>query len=111
MSKPLWLYEQVQRNPFGSTHYYWIDAGLAHTVPAELLQADSFIRLAQQHQRFLLLCYPHDPSREVHGFDAAALAQHAGVERTRWVAQRRHCCCLSFGSDHANHLKTKRLSS
>ena len=87
MSKPIWLYEQAQRNPFGSTHYYWIDAGISHTVPAELLQAASFIRLAQQHRRFLLLCYPHDPEREVHGFDAAALAQRAGVERTRWVAR------------------------
>jgi len=87
LSKPIWLYEQVQRNPFGSSHYYWIDAGLSHTVPAELLQAASFIRLAQLQQRFLLLCYPHDPVREVHGFDAAALAQRAGVERTRWVAR------------------------
>lgn len=87
MSKPIWLYEQAQRNPFGSSHYYWIDAGISHTVPAELLQATSFIRLAQQHQRFLLLCYPHDPAREVHGFDAEALAQRAGVDRTRWVAR------------------------
>lgn len=87
MTKPLWLYEQAQQNPFSSTHLYWIDAGLGHTVPAELLQAASFIRLAQQHQRFLLLCYPHDPQREVHGFDAAALARLAGVERTCWVAR------------------------
>lgn len=87
MTKPLWLYEQAQRNPFGSSHYYWVDAGLAHTVPAELLNAQAFIRLAALHQRFLLLGYPYDPDREVHGFDAAALAQLSGVDRTRWVAR------------------------
>ena len=87
LTKPLWLYEQVQRSPFGSTHYYWVDAGLGHTVPAELLNADAFKRLAALHQRFLLLGYPYDPDREVHGFDAEALARLAGVERTRWVTR------------------------
>ena len=87
LSKPLWLYQQAQSNPFFSTHFYWIDAGLGHTVPTELLSAESFLRLARLHSRFLLLCYPYDPQREVHGFDAAALARLAGVERTRWVAR------------------------
>lgn len=86
-SKPLWLYEQAQRNPFGSTHLYWIDAGLGGDVAPELLQAASFVRLAQQHRRFLLLCHPHAAEGVVHGFDAAALAQRAGVARTRWVAR------------------------
>lgn len=87
LTKPLWLLEQAQRNPFGNTHFYWIDAGLGHTVPAHLLHADVFRRLAALHHRFLLLAYPYDPVNEVHGFDAAALAHLAGVERTRWVAR------------------------
>jgi hypothetical protein len=85
-SKPLWLFEQAQRNPFGSTHLYWIDAGIGRDVAPELLHATSFSRLAQQHRRFLLLCHAHEPEREVHGFAAEALAQRAGVERTRWLA-------------------------
>lgn len=110
LSKPLWLYEQAQRNPFGSTHLYWIDAGLGHTVPAELLQAASFIRLAQQHQRCLLLCYPYHPGREVHGFDAAALAQLSGVERTRWVARGGFfggaiSCINDVAARYSHHLK------
>jgi len=87
LTKPLWLYEQAQRNPFGSTHYYWVDAALGHTVPAELLNANAFRRLAALHQRFLLLGYPYDPDREVHGFEAQAMARLAGVERTRWVTR------------------------
>lgn len=87
LTKALWLYQQAQRNPFGSSRLYWIDAGLGHTVPAELLNGDAFRRLAALHDRFLLLAYPHAPEREVHGFDAEALARLSGVERTRWVAR------------------------
>jgi hypothetical protein len=87
LTKALWLYQQAQRNPFASSHVYWIDAGLAHTVPGEWLSGEAFRRLAGLHDRFLLLAYPHAPEREVHGFDAEALARLSGVERTRWVAR------------------------
>ncbi|HEX6858906.1 MAG TPA: WlaTC/HtrL family glycosyltransferase [Caulobacteraceae bacterium] len=87
LTKPLWLAEQAQHNTFGSSHFYWIDAGLGHTVPGDLLDGEAFRRLAAQHQRLLLLAYPYAPDREVHGFDADALARLAGVERTRWVAR------------------------
>jgi hypothetical protein len=86
-TKPLWLAEQAQHNPFGSSHFYWIDAGLGHTVPGNYLNGDAFRRLTALHDRFLLLAYPYDPDREVHGFDAEALARLSGVERTRWVAR------------------------
>lgn len=86
LSKPLWLYQQAQANPFSSTHFYWIDAGLGEAVPAELLGAQSFVRLSRRHGRFLLLCRPHEPERDLQGFDAAALARLARVERTRWAA-------------------------
>ena len=86
LTKPLWLYQQARANPFGSSHLYWIDSDLGRTVPSALLRAESLRRLARRHRHFLLLCRPHEPLREVHGFDAAALAQLSGVERTRWVA-------------------------
>ncbi|HYG26550.1 MAG TPA: WlaTC/HtrL family glycosyltransferase, partial [Caulobacteraceae bacterium] len=86
-TKPLWLAEQAQLNPFGSSHFYWIDAGLSHTVPGNYLNGDAFRRLAARHDRLLLLAYPYEPEREVHGFDAEALARLSGVERTRWVAR------------------------
>lgn len=92
LSKPLWLYQQAQANPFSGTHFYWVDADLGRTAAPELLRAESFVRLAQRHARFLLVCRPHEPDSALHGFDAAALARLAGVERTRWAA-----CCALFG--------------
>ena len=87
MSKPLWLAEQARLNPFGSGSFYWIDAGLGHTVAAPWLHADSLARLPGRQHRFLLLCYPYENSPEVHGFDKRALARLAGVDDTRWVAR------------------------
>lgn len=85
-SKPLWLYQQAQENPFGSRYFYWMDARLG-ALPRELLDAASFARLLRLQSRFLLLCQPHEPERDLRGFDADALARLAGVERTRWVAR------------------------
>lgn len=87
LSKPLWLKEQAEQNPFDSTYVYWIDAALSHTVPPELLNTRSLERLMQFHDRFLLLCFPYNPFNEVHGFAKNALAELSGVETTRWVAR------------------------
>lgn len=87
MSKPLWLAEQARLNPFGSTNFYWIDAGLGHTVARPWLHADALARLPARQHRFLLLCYPYEHAQEVHGFDKQTLAALAGVDHTRWVAR------------------------
>jgi hypothetical protein len=87
MSKPLWLAEQAAANPFGTEYFYWIDAGLGHTVSPEWLQGAALKRLPQLHRHFLLLCFPYEPAGEVHGFDSAALAELAGVDASRWVAR------------------------
>ena len=87
MSKPLWLAEVAAENPFGSQHFYWIDAGLGHTVSSDWLQASAIRQLPQWHRHFLLLCFPYAPVNEVHGFAKDALAALAGVEQTRWVAR------------------------
>ena len=87
LSKMLWLQEQARENPFESNAFYWIDAGLSHTVSPSLLNGIVFERLEKTHQQFLLLCYPYRPVNEVHGFDKNALAKLAGIEETRWVTR------------------------
>lgn len=103
-SKLLWLKEQAEQNPFNSTHIYWIDAALSHTVRAEWLNAAAIERLMQFHQRFLLLCFPYKPFNEVHGFAKQALADLAGVEATRWVARGGF-----FGGERSHVIDAARL--
>jgi hypothetical protein len=88
MSKLFWLAEQACTNPFGTSHFAWIDAGITLTVSADALQRSlRGERILHHLERFLFLCYPYTGASEIHGFERAALARYANVEHVEWVAR------------------------
>ena len=86
LTKPLWLLQQAQQNPFSSSHLYWTDAALGLSTASSLSHGNPFPRLARRHGRFLLLCRPRSAEKEANSLDAGELSRRAGVDRTRWVA-------------------------
>jgi len=88
MSKLPWLSSVATANPFGSTHFAWIDAGLGRTVPGALLQSSLESPAIIEHlQRCLFLCYPYEGNEEIHGFERTAMARRSGTDYVRWVAR------------------------
>ncbi|MCY6383436.1 hypothetical protein [Hoeflea prorocentri] len=88
MAKMGWLAEEARRNRFGTSRFAWIDAGITHTVPLDLLtKAITSAELAPMLSRFLLLCFPYQPVHEVHGFERAAMERYAGGRPINWVAR------------------------
>jgi len=88
MSKLPWLASVAATNPFGSTHFAWIDAGLGRTVSASLLQSalESPV-IIEYLQRCLFLCYPYEGHQEIHGFERTAMARRSGTDYVRWVTR------------------------
>lgn len=79
LSKMRWLAEVARDNPFKSAGVYWVDAGLPHTVSADLLHAAALPgRLLQATKDFLWVAYPYGGA-EIHGFPRPELTQLAGV--------------------------------
>lgn len=88
MSKLPWVADVAEENPFGTTTFVWIDAGLGRTVASHTLGgALTAASLPARLARFLFLCYPYEAVSEIHGFERRALARRAGVAHTRWVAR------------------------
>ncbi|MFN0263225.1 hypothetical protein ACKTEK_05025 [Tepidamorphus sp. 3E244] len=88
MSKLDWLARVASENPFGTNNFVWIDAGITHTVPLELIRAALAGTALKKHlTRFLVLTYPYAANHEVHGFDHGEMARLSGVSRIEWVAR------------------------
>ncbi|MGE3190698.1 MAG: WlaTC/HtrL family glycosyltransferase, partial [Vicinamibacterales bacterium] len=80
LSKMRLLAEVAASNPFGTTHAYWIDAGLTNTVHDGLLTDDALVpQLVEATGDFLWLAYPYRGGREIHGFPRSEVARYAGV--------------------------------
>jgi hypothetical protein len=87
-SKMRWLAEAAAANPFEASHLFWIDAGLAHTVPAAYFEAPQLApRLAEAGDRFLWVEFPYAHGAEIHGFPRADATALAGVGRLERVAR------------------------
>lgn len=81
LSKMRWLHDAAAENPFESSHLFWIDAGLTHTVPEGLLTHRAIpAQLVHAAGDFLLAGFPYRESAEIHGFPRRDLARIAGVE-------------------------------
>mmetsp|Transcript_25263 Transcript_25263/g.83482 ORF Transcript_25263/g.83482 Transcript_25263/m.83482 type:complete len:695 (-) Transcript_25263:1906-3990(-) len=77
MSKIFWLEEVVEENPFGSSQFFWMDAGLCvrFVQPPLNLQA-----LHLQSRRFLIysMDLSYDEGLDVHGFPQDAHMKYSG---------------------------------
>lgn len=106
MSKVFWLAEAARQNNFGTSHFFWIDAGITQTVAhewivghqsashtpvktrAQLKLDDSMPTLSTSlaaecgPSRLLFVSFPYEGSAEIHGFPTAHLAYAAQVDPT-----------------------------
>jgi len=85
MSKVFLLNDATYYNPFKSTHFYWIDAGIANTVhPGYFFHDKVFDNLeiySRVYPGVTVLDYPyHGP--EIHGFPADKMNEWANTEVT-----------------------------
>jgi len=81
MSKIFMLNDATFYNPFDSTHFYWIDAGITNTVHPGYFNHDGVFdnleTYSTAHEGMTLLAYPYDGA-EIHGFPTDALSQKCG---------------------------------
>ncbi|MEM7193920.1 MAG: WlaTC/HtrL family glycosyltransferase [Pseudomonadota bacterium] len=75
-SKLPWLNDVTFFDPFKSEEYFWIDAGITHTVRADLL---SEVLGMPRSNRFIFLTYPHHGDSEIHGFDRTGMNQYCNM--------------------------------
>lgn len=90
MSKQFFMNDATLMNIFDTKYFMWIDAGISNTIgdPAQYLD-DSFgekISNIFNDNKMHYLCFPYEPSTEVHGFEKEAMARYAG-EPTTYVAR------------------------
>jgi Bacterial protein of unknown function (HtrL_YibB) len=87
MSKMFMLHDAMIFDPFGSTNYCWIDAGLTQTVHPGYFSNDHVIeKLEPLLKKFLFVCYPYTANNEIHGFAVQEMNRLAGT-KVEWVAR------------------------
>lgn len=85
-SKLRWLADVAHENPWKTRAFFWIDAGLSHTVDASLL-ADERLprRLAEIADKPVFAAFSYRNHVEIHGFAIEAMQAHANTSRVDHV--------------------------
>lgn len=87
LAKPLLLAHAARAHRGESESFFWIDAGLTHTVPREKLLDPALPSRLEAEESLVFAAFPYDPVHEVHGFPHAELARLAGVDRITHVVR------------------------
>ena len=79
-------------NPFNSQYFFWLDAGITHTVHPGYFTHDKVQEnlpryVEEDGRKWVCLSYPYETQGEVHGFPAKELAKYCGVEATKYVCR------------------------
>ena len=81
MSKMFMLNDASIWNPFSSTHFYWLDAGIVNTVPSthfkENLSLDNIIQATGD---WIFLSWLYEAQDEIHGFKFDKMNEYAGTK-------------------------------
>ena len=90
MSKQFFMNDAAIMDVFDTKYFMWIDAGISNTIgdPPGYLDADFGEKLSTlfNDNKMHYLCFPYEPSTEVHGFEKEAMYRYAG-EETKYVAR------------------------
>lgn len=68
MSKFFMLNNSAIQNVHGNDYMFWIDAGLTNTVSLDYLANMNRLVTYMKDKKFVMLSYPYDNEREIHGF-------------------------------------------
>jgi len=86
MSKFFMLNDATHYNPFDSTHFYWIDAGITSTVNDGYFWHDGVFDNLEMYSRVMggvtLLAYPYN-GPEIHGFPTPKMNEWCNTEVKR----------------------------
>ncbi|MBX3134094.1 MAG: glycosyltransferase [Gemmatimonadaceae bacterium] len=81
MSKMFLLNDARIGNPFGSSHFAWIDGAITSTVPAQLFSEERVLdRVWSLLDRFFFVSFPYRDGAEIHGFTRAGMRRFSGVD-------------------------------
>ena len=83
MSKMFLLNDATHYGDF--ENYFWIDAGLTHTVHIGLLE--QIEKLPKKINRFTFICFPYKANNEIHGFSYPEINKYTNNEDINLVAR------------------------
>lgn len=90
MSKQFFMNDASLFNVFDTKYFLWVDGGISNTIgdPTHYFDADFGAKISRlfSDNRMHYLCFPYEPSAEVHGFEKEAFFRYAGCE-TKYVAR------------------------
>jgi hypothetical protein len=78
-------------NPFSSTNFFWIDAGIANTVHDGYFYHDKVFdnlpELMNSINKFVFLSYPYSDGEEIHGFNRKKLESISATPHVKYVCR------------------------
>ena len=80
MSKPFLLHDAKILDKFGSTHLFWLDAGIANTVHPGYFTHDRVLDKMEKVDRISFIAFPYETTTEIHGFQYKKLNELSGAK-------------------------------
>lgn len=90
MSKYFLLNDASISNPFKTKYFYWLDAGIARTLPLHYVKIDVLDKIPDVYDvrnKLLFLSYPYTGNTEVHGFLRSGMNKFSNVDYTTYVCR------------------------
>lgn len=80
MSKPFLMHDAKILDKFGSTHLYWLDAGITNTVHPGYFTHDRVLDKLNKIDKISFIAFPYEATTEIHGFQYKKLNELAGAK-------------------------------
>ena len=80
MSKPFLMHDAKILDKFGSTHLYWLDAGITNTVHPGYFTHDRVLDKLTKIDKITFIAFPYETTTEIHGFQYKKLNELAGAK-------------------------------
>ena len=80
MSKPFLMHDAKILDKFGSTHLYWLDAGITNTVHPGYFTHDRVLDKLTKIDKISFIAFPYETTTEIHGFQYKKLNELAGAK-------------------------------